>query len=221
MDHERSLREAEEDSSMEEGVHLNGVVSAGSNAVNPRADASASDPLPKPVNWAQELVTWYAREYGDYLVTQKPHFFTGIAWLDCLSCSFSGILLLQTCKPSWLPNLGLTSLSFFCPGLLSFSSSPFTSPWLPLLKWDKRRRECVFQTHMYFWHRKRVHLGLNLHDSMYSYYLYCNFYYWLIQLLVVDQSFGFPSSDLQLIKVSGIGIVSFWIFFLSKKAHNI
>lgn len=34
MNHERSLRKAEEDSSMEEEVHLNGVVSVGGSAVN-------------------------------------------------------------------------------------------------------------------------------------------------------------------------------------------
>ncbi|PQQ17943.1 transmembrane protein 97-like [Prunus yedoensis var. nudiflora] len=31
-----------------------------------------------------ELKSWYARQYGDYLVTQKPHFFVGIVWLELL-----------------------------------------------------------------------------------------------------------------------------------------
>lgn len=52
-----------------------------------------------------ELKNWYAREYGDYLMTQKPHFIVGIV---CgLSCCFSGLLLLPTCTEFWPPSLGL------------------------------------------------------------------------------------------------------------------
>ncbi|KAM1599770.1 hypothetical protein COP2_024668 [Malus domestica] len=31
-----------------------------------------------------ELKSWYARTYGDYLVSQKPHFFVGIVWVELL-----------------------------------------------------------------------------------------------------------------------------------------
>ncbi|KAL8031352.1 hypothetical protein ABFS82_13G017700 [Erythranthe guttata] len=29
-----------------------------------------------------ELKSWYAQDYGDYLVSEKPHFFVGIVWLE-------------------------------------------------------------------------------------------------------------------------------------------
>ncbi|KAG6407020.1 hypothetical protein SASPL_130000 [Salvia splendens] len=29
-----------------------------------------------------ELKSWYTQNYGDYLVSEKPHFFVGIVWLE-------------------------------------------------------------------------------------------------------------------------------------------
>ncbi|KAG6404844.1 hypothetical protein SASPL_132420 [Salvia splendens] len=29
-----------------------------------------------------ELKSWYTHNYGDYLVSEKPHFFVGIVWLE-------------------------------------------------------------------------------------------------------------------------------------------
>ncbi|XP_065037213.1 uncharacterized protein LOC135672645 [Musa acuminata AAA Group] len=29
-----------------------------------------------------ELKQWYGEVFGDYLVTEKPHFFTGLVWVD-------------------------------------------------------------------------------------------------------------------------------------------
>lgn len=31
-----------------------------------------------------ELKGWYAQNYGDYLVTERPHFFTGLVWLELI-----------------------------------------------------------------------------------------------------------------------------------------
>eukprot|EP00262_Sarcandra_glabra_P011817 TRINITY_DN2912_c0_g1_i1.p1 TRINITY_DN2912_c0_g1~~TRINITY_DN2912_c0_g1_i1.p1 ORF type:complete len:172 (-),score=3.12 TRINITY_DN2912_c0_g1_i1:328-843(-) len=31
-----------------------------------------------------DMKSWYGNEYGDYLVTEKPHFFVGVVWLQLL-----------------------------------------------------------------------------------------------------------------------------------------
>ncbi|KAJ0433982.1 putative sigma intracellular receptor 2, EXPERA domain-containing protein [Helianthus annuus] len=51
------------------------------------------------------LNTWYAHEYGDYLVSEKPHFFVGLVWLELVFAwplsvaSLYGIVA----GKSWLP----------------------------------------------------------------------------------------------------------------------
>jgi hypothetical protein len=83
-------------------------------------------------NMLIELKSWYAREYGDYLVTQKPHFFVGIVWLE---------LLFQW--PLALANLYgiLASKSWFNTTCLIYGVSVLTSMVkvfsFPLLLWLK------------------------------------------------------------------------------------
>ncbi|XP_050382870.1 uncharacterized protein LOC126799667 [Argentina anserina] len=50
----------------------------------PLIDAQTCLPQSLFPSFIVELKSWYAREYGDYLVTQKPHFFVGIVWLELL-----------------------------------------------------------------------------------------------------------------------------------------
>lgn len=76
------------------------------------------------------LKTWYTHEYGDYLVSEKPHFFVGLIWLELLFAwplalaSLYGIVagkswLRTTCLLYGVSTLTsmvfLTSLSSFFP----------------------------------------------------------------------------------------------------------
>lgn len=50
----------------------------------PLIDAQTCLPLSFFPNFLVNLKSWYAQEYGDYLVAEKPGFFVGIVWLELL-----------------------------------------------------------------------------------------------------------------------------------------
>ncbi|XP_062106141.1 uncharacterized protein LOC133817592 isoform X2 [Humulus lupulus] len=51
------------------------------------------------------LQKWYAHEYGDYLFTEKPHFFVGLVWLQLLVRRPHALLNIYAilASKSWFP----------------------------------------------------------------------------------------------------------------------
>ncbi|XP_051151880.1 uncharacterized protein LOC127265904 [Andrographis paniculata] len=52
--------------------------------VAPLIDGQTCLPVDYFPPFVVELKRWYAHEYGDYLVSEKPHFFVGLVWLELL-----------------------------------------------------------------------------------------------------------------------------------------
>lgn len=70
----------------------------------PLIDAQACLPVNFYPPFLVDLKTWYTDEYGDYLFTEKPHFFVGIMWLQLLfqwPLALVNIFAILTSK-SWL-----------------------------------------------------------------------------------------------------------------------
>ncbi|KAH9793119.1 hypothetical protein WN944_010887 [Citrus x changshan-huyou] len=70
----------------------------------PLIDAQTCLPVNFYPPFLVDLKTWYTDEYGDYLFTEKPHFFVGIMWLQLLfqwPLALVNIFAILTSK-SWL-----------------------------------------------------------------------------------------------------------------------
>ncbi|CAK9185181.1 unnamed protein product [Ilex paraguariensis] len=52
--------------------------------VAPLFDAQSCLPRDLYPDYLVDLNTWYSREYGDYLISEKPNFFVGLVWLELL-----------------------------------------------------------------------------------------------------------------------------------------
>ncbi|KAL1362791.1 hypothetical protein HN51_011007 [Arachis hypogaea] len=50
----------------------------------PLIDGQTCLPLTYFPEFLVQLKQWYTHEYGDYLVSEKPHFFVGLVWLELL-----------------------------------------------------------------------------------------------------------------------------------------
>ncbi|XP_015082468.1 sigma intracellular receptor 2-like [Solanum pennellii] len=56
-----------------------------------------------------DLKSWYTQQYGDYLVSEKPHFFVGLIWLELLFAWPLSILSLYAIAAgkSWIKTTSL------------------------------------------------------------------------------------------------------------------
>ncbi|KAL8142715.1 hypothetical protein V2J09_015747 [Rumex salicifolius] len=86
--------------------------------VVPLFDAQSALPAEYYPKQLVDLNSWYANEFGDYLVAEKPHFFVGLVWVE--------LLLLWPLSVASLCAL-LTGKSWYRTTTLIFGVSCFTS----------------------------------------------------------------------------------------------
>lgn len=69
---------------------------------------------------------WFTLEFGNYLLSEKPHFFVGIAWMELLFAWPLSIISLYgiVSGKSWLPITCFTFGLYFLTALV-FLTSPF------------------------------------------------------------------------------------------------
>ncbi|KAM6549054.1 hypothetical protein CsatB_020730 [Cannabis sativa] len=124
----------------------------------PLIDAQTCLPTSLIPDFLVELTSWYSREFGDYLVAERPHFYVGLLWLEFLFqwplalINLYGILSAK----SWFNTTCLiygvsasTALSHFID-LLGYSGNSFQAAILSEMIGSNKASDKLIMLHLPF-----------------------------------------------------------------------